>query len=130
MITPAVANGPQTIPVTSLVKARFGPGKLTLPVSGPLGYARFEHVQGIPSTVDGGGFSIQKLKVLDSLIERLSRMKQNARFTSEDDGASAEQIDALIQQYSRQLHHAVDQLSASGYVGEAESLGAILDGII
>jgi hypothetical protein len=112
------------------VKARFGLGKLALPVSGPLGYARLKHIQGVPPAGDGSGFSIQKLQVLDSLIDRLARLKNIDRFTANDDGASAEQVDALIQRYSSQLHSTLQQLSASGYAGQVESLGTILNGLV
>jgi hypothetical protein len=130
MLDYSISGGPQTVPVTSLVKARYGLGKLSLPVSGPLGYARLKHIQGVPPSGEGGGFSIQKLQVLDSLIDRLSRLKNIDRFTANDDGASAEQVDALIQRYSSQLHSTLQQLSAAGYAGQAESLGTILSGLV
>ena len=130
MLDYAISSGPQTVPVTSLVRARYGLGKLSLPVSGPLGYARLKHIQGIPPSTEGGGFSIQKLQVLDNLIERLARMKNADRYTAQNDGASEKQVDALIQRYSAQLHQALQQLSASGYAGQAESLGNILNGVV
>jgi hypothetical protein len=130
MLDASISNGPQTVPVTSLVRARYGMGKLALPVNGPLGYVRLKHIQGIPPSGEGGGFSIQKLQVLDSLIERLARMKNVERFTADDDGASAEQVDAMIERYSAQLHQVLQQLSASGYAGQADSLGNILNGLV
>ncbi|NBF39962.1 MAG: hypothetical protein GVY14_06055 [Spirochaetes bacterium] len=130
MLDASISNGPQTVPVTSLVRARYGMGKLALPVNGPLGYVRLKHIQGIPPSGEGGGFSIQKLQVLDSLIDRLARMKNVERFTADDDGASAEQVDAMIERYSAQLHQVLQQLSASGYAGQADSLGNILNGLV
>jgi hypothetical protein len=130
MLDATISSGPQTIPVTSLVRARYGLGKLSLPVSGPLGYARLKHIRGVPPAGDGGGFSLQKLQVLDSLIDRLARMKSVDRFTAQNDGASAQQVDALIQRYSAQLHQAIQQLSASGYAGQAEALGSMVSGLV
>ena len=130
MLDASISNGPQTVPVTSLVRARYGMGKLALPVNGPLGYARLKHIQGVPPSGEAGGFSIQKLQVLDSLIERLVRMKSAERFTPDDDGASAQQVDAMIERYSAQLHQVLQQLSASGYAGQADSLGNILNGLV
>ena len=130
MLDASISNGPQTVPVTSLVRARYGMGKLALPVNGPLGYVRLKHIQGIPPSGEGGGFRIQKLQVLDSLIDRLARMKSAERFTADDDGASAEQVDAMIERYSAQLHQVLQQLSASGYAGQADSLGNILNGLV
>ncbi|MFP4374489.1 MAG: hypothetical protein ACLFPO_09160 [Spirochaetaceae bacterium] len=130
MLDTSISGGPQTVPVTSLVKARYGLGKLSLPVNSPLGYARLKHIQGVPPSADGGGFSIQKLQALDSLIDRLARLKSVERFTANDDGASAEQVDAMIERYSAQLHQILQQLSASGYAGQADSLGSILNGLV
>jgi len=130
MLDASISGGPQTVPVTSLVRARFGLGKLSLPVSGPLGYARLKHIQGVPASSEGSGFSIQKLQVLDSLIERLARLQNAERFTSDDDGASQARVDELIQRYSAQLHGTLSQLSATGYASQTDSLGTILNGLV
>ena len=130
MLDSAISSQSNTLPVTSLVRARYGLGKLSLPVSGSMGYARFKHIQGVPPIAGDSGFSIQKLQAIDSLIDRLAQLKSIDRFTESDDGASAQHVDALIERYSSELHQTIGQMSESGYVGQAESMGNILNGIV
>ncbi len=128
MLDSVTSSRSNTLPVTSLVRARYGLGKLSLPVSGAMGYARLKHIQGVPPLAGDSGFSIQKLQAIDSLIDRLAQLKNVDRFTEADDGASAQDVDALIQRYSAELHSAIAQMSASGYVAEADLVGTILNG--
>ncbi len=56
------------------MSARFGPRKVAFPVSGAAGYARFEHVRGIPAGDASEGLSVNRLFILDSLIGRYARV--------------------------------------------------------
>ena len=56
--------------MTNLIRAEYGGGKLSVPVDGPLAYVRFKHVRGVPAH-DDHGYSVYRLKVLDSMIEGL-----------------------------------------------------------
>jgi hypothetical protein len=77
-------------------------GKMSLPVShANYIYAHFRHVYGTPAPEGVRGVPINKMKVLDVLIERLTQLKKNG-----DIGAtsvSEDQIDALIEQYEQQI---------------------------
>ena len=67
-------------------------------------YANFEHVYGYANE---NGVSIDRIKILDSLIDRLSSIKSDAAFSSRKKadarGLSPERLDAMIEQYSKEL---------------------------
>lgn len=65
------APASQTVSMNNLIRAQYGSGKLSLPLEGGLSYIGFEHVQGVRSFGQTEGFSIYRLKLLDSMIERL-----------------------------------------------------------
>ncbi|AEJ20496.1 hypothetical protein [Gracilinema caldarium] len=76
--------------------------RLAIPVS-PSNYiySHFEHVSGVPAAEDQQGVPITKLKILDALIERLSQMKKEPQGQ-----ISVDQIDALIEQYKKEIEQA------------------------
>lgn len=55
----------------------FQDGKAFLPVSPSSAiYAHFKHVSGVPAPEGVSGVNITKLKIIDTLIEHLSKMKK------------------------------------------------------
>jgi hypothetical protein len=75
---------------------------MSLPVSPALYiYSHFRHVSGVPAPEGTRGVAISKLKILDVLIEQLSRIKGQDPVTTEN--ISDERIDALIDQYEQQI---------------------------
>jgi hypothetical protein len=80
-------------------------GRMSLPVAPALYiYSHFRHVSGVPAPEGTRGVAINKLKILDVLIEQLGRIKN--RGTEELPGMeslSDERIDALIEQYEQQI---------------------------
>ncbi|MDR0669870.1 MAG: hypothetical protein LBF95_07285 [Treponema sp.] len=80
-------------------------GRMSLPVSPALYiYSHFRHVSGVPAPEGTRGITINKLKILDVLIEQLSRIKnQGAAGSTGAESMSDEQIDALIEQYEQQI---------------------------
>ncbi|MDR2899954.1 MAG: hypothetical protein LBV20_00340 [Treponema sp.] len=84
-------------------------GRASFPVS-PSNYiySHFKHVSGIPAPDGMQGVSISKLKVLDVMIERLSKMKQQPDMMNTADGKemSEKQIDALIETYKNEMKQA------------------------
>jgi hypothetical protein len=78
---------------------------MSLPVSPALYiYSHFRHVSGVPAPEGTRGITINKLKILDVLIEQLSRIKnQGAAGSTGAESMSDEQIDALIEQYEQQI---------------------------
>jgi hypothetical protein len=70
-------------------------------------YSHFRHVSGTPAPEGTRGVAISKLKILDVLIEQLSRVKKQGAEAPLSAGAvSDERIDALIEQYEQQIRSA------------------------
>ncbi len=81
-------------------------GKLYVPVSkSVLLYSHFDHVSGVAATSGQSGVSITKLRILNSLIEHMSAIKNEEPKTVQD--ISPERADALIQNYQQQLSKAL-----------------------
>jgi hypothetical protein len=83
-------------------------GRMSLPVA-PAAYiySHFRHVSGTPAPEGTRGVAISKLKILDVLIEQLSRIKKQGIEAPLSAGAvSDERIDALIEQYEQQIRSA------------------------
>jgi hypothetical protein len=70
-------------------------------------YSHFKHVSGTPAPDGVHGVTINKLKILDVLIEQLGQIKRrpqmesNAAFPMSED-----RINALIEQYENQIRQA------------------------
>jgi hypothetical protein len=82
---------------------------VAVPVSpSQLPYAYFKNVAGVAG-ISASVYSLDKLTILNTLIERLrsSRSDALASRESEGSGLSEERIDALIQQYGKELHNAM-----------------------
>ncbi len=104
-----------TVPVQELLRARYADGRISLPVSGSAVYARFRHVQGVPTDGETMGFSLSRLRVLDTLIDRLVRMQGKAEYQRHDEGMSPEAVEALIDRYKQELSSTLTRLEAAGY---------------
>jgi len=80
-------------------------GRMSLPVSpSQLIYSHFKHVSGTPAPEGTSGVNITKLKILDTMIEQLSRMKSQpvAEFETAEE-SDENRVNALIDQYQKQL---------------------------
>jgi len=61
-------------------------------------YSHFEHVSGVPAPEGESGVNINKLKIIDTLIDRLSKMKKEAVYMDDMQGQNEEnQINALLE---------------------------------
>ena len=70
-------------------------------------YSQFEHVSGIPAPEGGKGVAINKLKILNVLIDQLIQLRNNPKPDMlYGDINSEDQVDALIVQYEKQLQAA------------------------
>ena len=79
-------------------------GRATVPVSqASYIYSHFKHVSGFPAPEGVQGVPVNKIKILDALIERLSQLKKNRPPEFEINGQSDKQIDALINTLQKQL---------------------------
>jgi hypothetical protein len=104
-------------------------GKASLPVSPSAAiYAHFEHVSGVPAPEGVEGVNINKLKIIDTLIEQLSRIKSDSEAIAIDREQDEEKnINSLIEQFRTQMQ----KLQASGannpYAVAAPITGAIFN---
>ena len=83
-------------------------GKLYVPVKkAVLIYSHFDHVSGVAAKAGQRGVSINKIQILNTLIDRLSTMKSEPRelITKPDN----DQIDALIKNYQQQIKQVATQ---------------------
>ncbi|MBN1242174.1 MAG: hypothetical protein JXA15_05625 [Spirochaetales bacterium] len=103
----AVVGATNRLPLSYVTGARYASGRISVPVlpSQAL-YAHFEHVAGVAASAEAGlpGFSIDKLKLLDLLIDRLAAAKSDPSFRNRK-GSEKDQarVDALIERYTREL---------------------------
>jgi hypothetical protein len=90
-------------------------GKMSLPVSSSAYiYSHFRHVSGVPAPEGVSGVNINRLKILDTLIEQLARMKQQPKPSFGPAGESPDaRINALIEQYENQIRNAASAAGAS-----------------
>ena len=85
-------------------------GKLYVPVSrSALLYSHFDHVSGVAAGNGQQGVSISKIRILNSLIERLSSIKNEPKQSVSD--ITEDQAQVLIEQYQKQLQQTVAQQS-------------------
>jgi hypothetical protein len=68
-------------------------------------YSHFKHVSGVPAPEGVRGVTINKLKILDVLIEQLTQIKKQPEMNQEL-SPSDDRIDALIEQYRSQIRQA------------------------
>ncbi len=110
-----------------------GNGKTSIPVApSSYIYSHFKHVSGTPAPEGMQGVAISKLKVLDVLIERLSKMKQqpDMNLAQGSGEMSGNQIDALIETYEKQMKQAQAASAAMPYKPSPEISTGMLFNIV
>jgi hypothetical protein len=98
------------------ISASYG-GKTSLPVA-PASYiySHFKHVSGVPAPDGVAGVTINRLKILDVLIEQLNQIKKRPEPAYNPvNPVSDKQIDALIEQYENQIRQARAASAAMPY---------------
>lgn len=107
-MTSSIGNISSTFSFSSMASSNGASGKLYVPVSkSALLYSHFDHVSGVAAKTGQNGVSISKIRILNSLIERLSAIKNEPNKSITD--ISDEQADVLIENYQKQLQQAVAQ---------------------
>ena len=104
-------------------------GRVSLPVSpSSYIYSHFRHVSGTPAPEGVRGIDISRLKILDSIIEQLVRAKQQAAPNPvESIGSTDQQIDALIEQYQKQIQAIQAASTATVYVPSFQAAGMLFN---
>lgn len=105
---------PSTVSAARLAGA--GTGKqIYVPVRPILSpYAQYKHVRGVPAPSPKKAVPLSKLRVLNNIIDSLQKFKSDRQLYSEPagpakEGLSDEAVEAMIKQYSEQLHQAIKQ---------------------
>ncbi len=81
-------------------------GKLYIPVNKTaLMYSHFEHVSGVAAGSGQNGVSINRLRILNSLIERVSALKNEKPATVKSLGSN--EIEKMIQAYQKEMKTAM-----------------------
>ena len=101
-------------------------GRASLPVApGLVIYSHFKHISGTPAPEGTQGVNINKLRILDTLIEQLSRMKgQKAIDFGNHEGTDEQRINVLIEQYQKQIKAAQ---AVSHYTPQAPATGILFN---
>ena len=103
-------------------------GRMSLPVEpSSYVYSHFKHVSGVPASEGEGGVSINRLKIIDTLIEQIARMKREPEpmFSFQEEEQENEmRINAMIDQYHNQLRN-LQAANANNPYAPAAPLGAV-----
>ena len=115
-----------TFPSVGYALSAANTGRMSLPVApGMVIYSHFKHVSGTPAPEGTLGVNINKLKILDTMIEQLSKMKNE---TPSDfgnlEGTDEGRINALIEEYQKQIKAAQ---SAPIYTPAAPATGLLFN---
>jgi hypothetical protein len=105
-------------------------GKASVPVSpSAYIYSNFEHINGVPAPEGVRGVNIDKLKILDTLLEQLSRIKKQSETPEtalagidEDD---EQRINVLIEEYQNQIRSTQAANANNPYAAPAPLIGAL-----
>jgi hypothetical protein len=121
----------QTFPCIGYAMSATRTGRMSLPVApGLVIYSQLRHISGTPAPDGTQGVNISKLRILDTLIEQLSKIKNKPaaeNFVASSDfgnleGTEEQRINALIEQYQKQIKTAQ---SVSIYTPAAPAVGAL-----
>src|SRR5574344_46021 len=109
-----------------------GTGALYLPVNpSAVIYAQFDHVRGIAAGNGENGVPINRIKILNTLIDQLVRMKSKPAVSKEAVGSlTNKQMDSLIIMYQKQIKNTVAQAAKPrtyGLAGLLPEPGAVFN---
>jgi len=115
----------QAFPSVGYALSAAGAGRMSLPVApGMVIYSHFRHVSGTPAPEGTQGVNISKLKILDTLIEQLSKMKKQSVDFGAVNETDEKRVNALIEQYQKQIKAAQ---AVSIYTPAAPATGALFN---
>jgi hypothetical protein len=99
-------------------------GKMEVPVMASQSlYANFEFVQGVPSSE--GGLSLDRLKVIDSLLAQINAHRQAGTAPVKRDEVNLSNPDQAIADLSAQVHDM--QKNSSAFQGWGSPKGLVFD---
>ena len=93
-------------------------GRMSLPVSeSSYIYSHFKHVSGVPAPEGVQGVNINRLKIIDTLIEQLSQMKKQPEplFNNTENVDGEPAVESMIEQYQNQIRTLQEARANSPY---------------
>ena len=107
-MTSSIGNYSNAFSYSSALGSSGAAGKLYVTVSkSALLYSHFDHVSGVAAKSGQQGVSISKIRILNSLIDRLSAIKNQPKESIAD--ISDDHAQVLIEQYQKQIQQTVSQ---------------------
>lgn len=117
--------------IAQIANMQKNSGRISLPVSRAMTpYAQFEYVKGVPSSSSGGSVPINRLRVLNTLINSLVSNQSDPVKARDPSKMSEESVKALIDQYSSQLHSALNSPTPYGASGVSYGSGALVNVLV
>ncbi len=114
--------------------ANLNSGTVYVPVNtNQVIYSQFNHVSGIPVSDGQDGVAVNKLQILNHLIDQLVSMKKVTAPTEAEQSELASmtdvQLDSKITEYENLLHRSLDQAQNTPYAlaGLAPQTGLVVD---
>ena len=104
-------------------------GRAYLPVdTKQVVYSHFQYVSGVPRTKDQNGVSIGKLKILNTLIDQLVKMRENEQenklLTANSDEKT---LDTMIEYVNNKIHTEITLSKNIGYASYLPESAYLLD---
>ncbi len=116
----------QALSYQNMPKISIG-GRAYIPVSpSQVVYSHFKYVSGFAKSGEQSGVSVDKLRILNSIIDQLVSMKTNEAQKAEFSKSSAEklngklneeQLDNLLKYYHNEVKNSIQQTENIGYGG-------------
>jgi hypothetical protein len=114
--------------VAQLMSVKSSSGRISIPVSRAQSpYAQFKYVQGIPANSQGNAVPVNRLRVLNSLIDSLVSLKDSNTARPNPSYMSDKAIDAMISQYADKLHSAITSRSIPYPLAGGYSTGSLVN---
>lgn len=119
----------QSLTVPQIVKAQVGGSRISLPVNGSLIYTNLKNISGFGGINNQPAYTLNQLRTLDNLIERLKVLKGDKFQPVQVDEDSSEDVAKVIESYRKELHSALQQqnpLYSAGINASGVSLNVLV----
>lgn len=128
MMTEVNSLNPQTY--SNFISNSSIGGKLYVPVKpSQVIFSQFEHVSGFASSKTDSGVPVSKIKILNTLIDQLVKIKTDAQKPNLPSDLTDSQIDALIEDYQNKITTAINSAKQTpfGLTGISPETGLVVN---